>query len=211
MAATRRRETAGKLTLFVLLALPFTALTVGAFSDELGANPVEKLTHETGEWALRITLLTLAVTPLRRLFGWTWPLRQRRMLGLYAFFYAMLHFTTYLWLDQFFDWQAIVEDVIKRPYITFGFAALVLMLPLALTSPHAMVRRLGGKRWRRLHRLVYPMAVLGVVHYLWLVKADYREPIIYALILIALLLARVPWKSFGRASREGAVPASEQP
>lgn len=202
---------AGKLALFVLLALPFVALTVGAFTGELGANPVEKLTHETGEWALRITLLTLAVTPLRRLFGWTWPVRQRRMLGLYAFFYATLHFTTYLWLDQFFDWQAIVEDVIDRPYITFGFAALVLMLPLALTSPRAMVRRLGGKRWRRLHRLVYPMAVLAVVHYLWLVKADYREPIVYASILAALLLVRVPWKSLGRASQNASVPAREQP
>ena len=208
MSASRPVELAGKVTLFVLLAVPFAALAVAAFSDQLGANPVEKLTHETGEWALRITLLTLAITPLRRLLGWTWLVRQRRMVGLYAFFYATLHFMTYMWLDQFFDWDAIVEDVIKRPYITFGFAAIVLMLPLAVTSPRAMVRRLGGPRWRRLHRLVYPMAILCVLHYLWLVKADYREPLIYSAILAVLLLTRVPWSQL-RQSRAQASPAAD--
>jgi sulfoxide reductase heme-binding subunit YedZ len=192
---TQRAELISKVVLFMVLAVPFVGLTVAAFTDGLGGNPVEKLTHETGEWALRLTLATLTVTPMRRLFGWNWPVRQRRMLGLYAFFYAMMHFTTYLWLDQFFDWAAIVEDLIKRPYIALGFAAVLLMLPLAMTSPHGMVRKLGGQRWRRLHRLVYPMAILGVLHYAWLVKADYREPFVYAAILAVLLLTRVRWRS----------------
>ena len=192
---TQRAELISKVVLFMVLAVPFVGLTVAAFTDGLGGNPVEKLTHETGEWALRLTLATLAVTPMRRLFGWNWPLGQRRMLGLYAFFYAIMHFTTYLWLDQFFDWAAIVEDLIKRPYIALGFAAVLLMLPLAMTSPHGMVRKLGGQRWRRLHRLVYPMAILGVLHYAWLVKADYREPFVYAAILAVLLLTRVRWRS----------------
>lgn len=211
MHKSRLAERVSKVVLFIVLAVPFVGLTVGAFSDGLGANPIEKITHETGEWALRLTLATLAMTPLRRVTGWSWPPRQRRMLGLYAFFYAMAHFVTYLWLDQFFDWQAIVEDVIKRPYITFGFAAVVLMLPLAVTSPRAMVRRLGGRSWQRLHRLVYPMAILGVLHYLWLVKADYREPTIYAVILTALLLARTRWRTLRRAVPAAAPPKTIRP
>ena len=208
---SRYADLGSKVVLFSVLGMPFIGLAIAAFTDGLGGNPVEKLTHETGEWALRLTLATLAVTPMRRLFGWAWPVRQRRMLGLYAFFYATLHFTTYLWLDQFFDWEAIIEDVVKRPYITFGFAAIVLMLPLAMTSPRAMVRKLGGQRWRRLHRLVYPMASLGVLHFLWLVKADYEEPIIYATILAILLLARVRWRASWRAAPEARSPETSIP
>ena len=183
-----------KPTLFVVCLLPFVLLILQSLDGSIGPNPVQAITHATGDWALRMLLITLAVTPLRRVTGWAWLIRLRRMLGLFAFFYAALHFCTYLWLDQFFDWAAIVEDIAKRPYITVGFAALVLMTPLAVTSTKGWLRRLGP-RWKRLHQLVYPIAILGVLHYLWLVKADLLEPGIYAAILAALLLARVP---FGR-------------
>ena len=138
--------------------MPFALLVDGLFSGGLGANPVETITHETGTWALRLLLVTLAVTPLRRLTGWNLLVRYRRMLGLFAFFYACLHFTTYLWLDQYFDVAAIIDDIVERPYITLGFTGFVLLLPLAATSTNAMVRRLGGKRWRQLHRLGYVAA-----------------------------------------------------
>ena len=151
------------------------------------------LTHTTGDWGLRLLLLTLAVTPLRRLTGWGWLLRFRRMLGLFAFFYLSLHLVTYLWLDQFFDWAAILEDVAKRPYITAGFAAFLLLVPLALTSTRGMVRRLGW-RWQTLHRLIYPAAALGVLHFFWLTKADLREPLVYASVLALLLALRWPWR-----------------
>jgi methionine sulfoxide reductase heme-binding subunit len=180
--------------LFVALALPALGLIAAIFMEELGANPVEKLTHETGEWALRILILTLLITPLRRLSGWNWLIRLRRMCGLYAFFYAALHFTVYLWLDQFFDLSAIVEDIVKRPYITVGFTAVVLMVPLAITSMDSMVRRLGGKRWRNLHRLAYVCGLLGCLHYLWLVKADLTEPLIYTAVLVVALLARLNFR-----------------
>jgi len=180
-----------KLALFVFCLLPFVMLIWQTLDGSIGPNPVQALTHATGDWALRLLLVTLAVTPLRRLTGLAWLVRLRRMLGLFAFFYAALHFTTYLWLDQFFDWEAIVEDIAKRPYITVGFAALVGMIPLAITSTKGWLRRLG-KRWKMLHRLIYPIAILGVLHYLWLVKADLLEPGIYAAILAALLLVRLP-------------------
>jgi methionine sulfoxide reductase heme-binding subunit len=183
-----------KPTLFVACLLPFVLLIWQSLDGSIGPNPVQAITHATGDWALRLLLVTLAVTPLRRLTGWAWLIRLRRMLGLFAFFYAALHFTTYLWLDQFFDWGAIIEDIAKRPYITVGFAALVLMTPLAVTSTKGWLRRLGP-RWKQLHRLVYAVAILGVLHYLWLVKADLLEPGIYAFILAALLLVRLP---FGR-------------
>ena len=139
---------------------------------------------------LRFLLITLAVTPLRQLSGWNWLIRFRRMLGLFAFFYALLHFTTYLVLDQYFDLQAIVEDVIKRPYITVGFLAFILLIPLAATSTKAMMKRLG-RHWQRLHRLLYGISILGILHFIWLVKADLLEPLLYAAILAVLLGQRL--------------------
>ena len=172
--------------LFMVCLVPFIALVIGAVNNTLGANPVEIMTHETGEWTLRLLIVTLAITPLRRLSGKSWLIKLRRMLGLYTFFYACLHFITYIWLDQYFDWMEIIRDIPKRPFITVGFAAFVLLIPLAVTSNNKMMRRLK-KNWIKLHKLVYVIAVLGVLHFLWLVKADTLEPLIYASILLILL------------------------
>jgi sulfoxide reductase heme-binding subunit YedZ len=169
---------------------PVVSLAFGALQGTLGANPIEAITRSTGVWTLRFMLLTLAVTPLRVLSGWNDVIRVRRMLGLFAFFYGSLHLVTYVWLDQFFDWAAIVKDVAKRPFITAGFSAYVLLVPLALTSTAAMIRRLGGRAWRRLHRLAYVAAAAGVVHYWWLVKADISSPRRYAVVLGGLLAFR---------------------
>jgi len=160
------------------------------FHGTLGANPTEELTHRTGEWALRMLLITLAITPLRQITGLNWLIRFRRMLGLYAFFYATLHLATYVWFDQFFNWAEIISDVVKRPYITVGFAAFILLIPLAATSTQWMIRKLK-RRWTLLHRSVYLIGVLGVTHFFWLVKADFREPVIYATILTLLLAYRL--------------------
>jgi methionine sulfoxide reductase heme-binding subunit len=162
----------------------------GAWHDTLGANPIEKITHETGFWTLTLLLIGLSMTPLRQISAMTWPARLRRLLGLLAFFYACLHIVTYLVLDQFFDWANIGRDIAKRPYITIGFAAFVSLIPLALTSSNAMQRKLGGKRWQRLHLLVYPIATAGVVHFAWLVKKDLTRPLIFAGILAVLLIIR---------------------
>ena len=178
-----------KPALFTLSLVPFGGLLWGAWRGGLGANPLETVTHGTGDWALRFLLLSLAMTPLRRILGRGWPLRIRRMLGLFAFFYATLHFLVWLLLDQELSWSNILTDVVKRPYVTAGFLAWAMLLPLALTSTTGMMRRLG-RNWSRLHRLVYLVAVLAVLHYLWLVKADLLEPGIYAALLAALLLAR---------------------
>lgn len=178
-----------KSVIFILCLLPVVLLLRNFYLDELGANPFEVLTRSTGEWTLRILLLTLFMTPLRRLTGSAWPLRLRRMLGLFTFFYVCVHLLTYIWLDHFFDWGEIATDIVKRPYITFGMLAFTLLIPLAVTSTKNMMRRLG-KRWKSLHKLIYPIAILGVLHFLLLVKADLREPIIYGLILLTLLLAR---------------------
>ena len=175
-----------KPILFTVCLAPFIALVIGAVNNTLGTNPVETMTHETGEWALRFLLLTLMITPLRRLSGKSWLIKLRRMLGLYAFFYACLHFITYIWFDHYFDWVEIIKDIPKRPFITVGFSAFVLLIPLAVTSNNKMMRRLK-KNWVKLHRLVYVIAVLGVLHFLWLVKADTLEPLIYASILLILL------------------------
>lgn len=175
-----------KPLLFIICLVPFIVLSIGAVNDTLGVNPVEKLTLETGEWTLRLLLLTLAITPLRRISGHVWLIKLRRMLGLFTFFYACLHFTTYIWLDQFFDWQEILIDIPKRPFITVGFVAFVLLIPLALTSTNSMMRLLK-KRWVQLHKLIYVIAVLGCLHFLWVVKADTLEPLIYFLILLVLL------------------------
>ena len=187
-----KRITAVRAGLFALALAPFTALLVSGFTGALGANPVETITHTTGEWTLRLLLATLAITPLRHLTGWVWLTRLRRMVGLFAFFYLMLHFTTYAVLDASLDLAYVVEDVADRLYITAGFAAFVMLVPLAATSTNAMVRRLGPVRWRRLHRIVYAAGICGVLHYLWLVKADPREPLVYAGILAVLLAARLP-------------------
>lgn len=176
-----------KFAVFLLCLAPLANLVAAFLRGRLGVNPIETITHSTGTWTLVFLLVTLAVTPLRRLSGWNWLLRLRRMLGLYAFFYACLHLVTYVWLDQFFDAQAIVKDIVKRPFITVGFAAWVLLVPLAATSANAMVRWLGGKQWLALHRLVYAIAVLGVLHYWWLVKRDVTKPAWYAVVLTVLL------------------------
>lgn len=179
-----------KAAVFAACLIPLGLLAWDAYTDNLGANPIEVITRSTGKWTLIFLLITLAVTPLRRLTGRQWLIKFRRMLGLYAFFYACLHFTTYIWLDQFFDLLEIAKDIPKRPFITVGFASFVLLIPLALTSTSGMVRRLG-KRWQQLHRLIYLIAVGGVVHYLWLVKADITKPMIYGAILALLLAFRL--------------------
>jgi len=180
-----------KIGVFLLALIPLIKLTIGGYLNDLGANPIEKITHQTGYWTLIFLLITLTITPLRKLTGWSWLVRLRRMLGLFAFFYASLHFLTYLVLDQFFDWDNIVKDVIKRPYITIGFSCFVLLIPLAITSNNYLTKLLGGKRWRLLHRLIYPIAVGGVVHFWWLVKKDITEPLTFAILLIALLVIRL--------------------
>ena len=161
-------------------------------SGGLGANPIEFITRSTGTWTLVGLLLTLSVTPMRRLSGRADLIRYRRMLGLFSFFYACLHFVTYIWLDQFFDLTAIARDIVKRPFITVGFIAFVLLVPLAVTSTQTMMRRLG-RRWQLLHRLVYPIALLAVVHYLWLVKKDLTSPLIYGTVAVVLLVLRLRW------------------
>lgn len=192
-----------KTAVFVIGVAPFAILLRRGVAGELGANPIEAVTHETGLWALRFLLITLFVSPLRRLSGWRFVIGLRRMLGLFAFFYATLHFATYLVLDQFLDLDAALRDVVKRPYITVGFAAFILLVPLAATSTKAMIRRLGGRRWRRLHHLIYVSAVGAVFHYVWLVKADTRSPLTYGVILAVLLGYRV-WhalRSYGRGDQ----------
>ena len=178
-----------KPTVFVLCLIPISLLAWDGFTHHLGANPVETLNHRTGIWTLRLLLITLTVTPLRRLTGWNIIIRLRRMLGLFAFFYAFLHFLTWLVFDHFFDIHEIVKDIVKRPYITVGFSAFVMLIPLAVTSTNKWVRRLGS-RWARLHQLIYVNATFGVLHYLWLVKADVRDPVIYGLLLAVLLSYR---------------------
>ena len=192
-----------RAALFVVCLMPLGLLIWRGFSGGLTANPIEFITHTTGWWALAFLLITLAVTPVRRMLDLPWLLRLRRMLGLYAFFYASLHFLTWLAVDQFFDWDAIVKDIVKRPYITIGFSAFVLLLPLAATSTNAMVRRLGVVRWQALHRAVYVIAILGVVHFWWLVKADIREPLVFALVLAVLLGARLTLARRKRSVRAG--------
>lgn len=162
-----------------------------AYQQDLGANPIEVITHATGDWTMRFLLITLSITPLRRLLKQPWLIRFRRMFGLFAFFYVSLHFLTYIWLDQSFDVHAMLADVVKRKFITVGFTGFVLLIPLAITSTAGWIRRLGGKRWQALHRLIYVSAIAGVIHYLWLVKADMTKPLEYGFILFVLLGYRV--------------------
>ncbi len=197
-----RRGGAAKALLFCVCLVPLGVLFWRGFTDRFSANPVEDITHFTGDWTLYFLLITLTVTPLRRLFRWNLVL-FRRMLGLYAFFYACLHFSTYLVFDHFFDLRDIVDDIVKRPYITVGFTAFVLLIPLAATSNNAMIRRLK-KHWRTLHRLVYLIAVLGILHYLWLVKADVRTPVMLGIVLGVLLALRSPYLKLPRRGSRAA-------
>jgi len=180
-----------KVGIFIACLIPLGLLGWDAYTQNLGANPIEKITHTTGDWTLRLLLVTLSVTPLCKLLGIPALIKFRRMLGLFAFFYSCLHFTTYIWLDKFFNLHEMLVDVAKRKFITLGFTAFVLLIPLALTSTRGWIRRLGGKRWQSLHRLIYVSAIAGVIHYLWLVKADIRKPLEYGAVLALLLGYRV--------------------
>jgi methionine sulfoxide reductase heme-binding subunit len=194
-----------KVGVFAACLSPLVVLAWQALTHNLGANPIDEITDQTGIWTLRLLLITLAVTPARRLTGWNRLIQLRRMLGLLAFFYGCLHFLTYIWLDQFFVIEDIIADVMERPFITVGFASFALLIPLAVTSTTAMIKRLGGKWWQRLHRLVYAIAIGGVVHYLWLVKADIQQPLLYGGILAVLLVYRC-WDMYGRQLLAGVTP-----
>jgi methionine sulfoxide reductase heme-binding subunit len=180
-----------KVLAFLACLLPLARLGWKAYTHNLGANPIEVITHSTGDWILIFLLVTLAITPLRKLTGQLWLIRFRRMFGLFAFFYASLHFLTYIWLDKFFDVHEMLADVAKRRFITAGFTGFVFLIPLAITSTSGWIRRLGGRRWNLLHRLIYVSAAAGVIHYIWLVKADIRKPLQYAAVLALLLGYRI--------------------
>jgi sulfoxide reductase heme-binding subunit YedZ len=200
---------------FVLCSVPLGQLAYNAYVDDLGVNPIDTLTRFTGSWALIFLLTSLAITPLRRISAWNDLVKLRRMLGLFAFFYATLHFSVFLGLDHFFDFTAIGKDIVKRPYVTAGFTAFVIMIPLTLTSSAAMIRRLG-RRWQHLHRLVYLAAVAAVIHFYWLVKADITRPVQYGAVLALLLGYRVFVKllprsatKLSRTRSKAALPAPE--
>lgn len=188
-----------KLVLFLLCLYPLASLVWLGFTDGLGADPVEFIRRSTGTWTLDFLIVTLAVTPLRRMTGWHWLVRLRRMFGLYAFFYAVIHVVTYFWLDQLFELEAIWRDIVKRPLIAAGFLSFVLMIPLAATSTDRMVRLLGGRRWQQLHRAVYLVALAGVLHFWWLVKLDYTRPLIYSAIIGVLFAVRIVFRLKGRS------------
>lgn len=186
-----RQITVLKVVVFIVCLVPLAQLGWGLWNDTLGANPVESLIRSLGRWALKFLLITLTITPLRKLTGFGWLLRFRRMFGLYAFFYAVVHWSVYLGLDQSFDWIAIAKDIIKRPFITMGMLTFTLLLPLAITSTNGMVQRMGAKNWQLLHRAVYAAGICAVLHFWWLVKLDTTWPKIYALMLALLLGARL--------------------
>ncbi|MBW2387162.1 MAG: sulfoxide reductase heme-binding subunit YedZ [Deltaproteobacteria bacterium] len=196
-ASRSRAQAVSRIVVPIIALLPLLGLAIGFYRDELGADPIEKITHETGDWGLRFLLLTLSVTPLRKFSGWNWLAPHRRSLGLVCFSYACLHFATYLVFDLGFDFAFLGEDILERPYITVGFSTFTILSALALTSNKRAIRKLK-KRWVTLHRLIYLAGVGAVVHFLWLVKADLREPLIYAFILAALLATRVPWRRITR-------------
>ncbi len=186
----RWQQRMGKPVVFTLCLLPFVLLVLRLLTNDLGANPVEAFTRKSGEWGLRFLLITLAVTPLKQIIKQGWPMRYRRMLGLFVFFYVCMHLSSYIVLDQFFDWREIWADILKRPFITIGMTAFVLLIPLAVTSNKAMIKRLG-RNWQRLHRLIYPISICAVLHFFWLVKADLYWPTVYAVILFILLAFRL--------------------
>jgi sulfoxide reductase heme-binding subunit YedZ len=200
-----------KVVLFVVCLLPLARLGWRGYSGGLGANPIEFITHSTGDWTLIFLCVTLSITPLRQLTRQYWLVRFRRMLGLYAFFYGSLHFTTYFWLDKFFDFHEIVKDVGKRPFITVGFTAFVLMIPLAITSTKGWIRRLGGRKWNLLHRLIYFSAIAGVIHYYWLVKADTTKPREYAIVVGILLGYRLVRWTMSRLKKSPQVSSAAKP
>ena len=190
-----------KVVVFLLCLMPLASLGWRALHNDLSANPIEVITHATGEWTLRFLLITLAITPLRKILRLPDLIRFRRMLGLFAFFYACLHFTTYICLDKFFDLAEMWKDVAKRRYITVGFAAFLLLIPLAITSTTGWIRRLGGRRWQQLHRFIYISAICGVIHYYWLVKSAVLRPLTYGAILAVLLLWRLATKYWPQPRR----------
>jgi sulfoxide reductase heme-binding subunit YedZ len=193
IALMDKQIAATKALLFFLCLLPAAYHSLAFWQDMSGANPTEALTRALGEWALYLLLVTLAITPLRRLGGQAWLIRLRRMLGLFAFFYACLHVAAYLWLGQLFDWSGIGHDILKRPFIVAGMIVFVLLLPLAITSNKVMIRQLGGRRWQKLHRLIYLAAMLAVLHYTWMVKVDAKQPAIFGILLAILLGLRLWW------------------
>ncbi|MGH8122210.1 MAG: sulfite oxidase heme-binding subunit YedZ [Rudaea sp.] len=195
MALFRDRIAASKPLVFAICLLPLAWLVWDTLHDTLGTDPVAQLEHRTGIWALRLLLLTLSITPLRRVTGWHKAIRYRRMLGLFVFFYVTVHLLIYTFIDLQAYWSDLFKEIVKRPYITVGFTAWLLLIPLAITSTQKMIRWLG-RRWQKLHRLVYVIALLGVLHFLWLVKADYREPLMYMGLLVFLMLWRVPWAAW---------------
>jgi sulfoxide reductase heme-binding subunit YedZ len=198
-----------KVVVFLICLIPFADLLWRFIQGNLGINPVETLQHGTGDWTIRFIVFTLCITPFRKLFKLPDLIRFRRMLGLFAFFYVSLHFLTYLGPDQSFDLSGMWKDVAKRPFITVGFAAFVSLIPLAITSTAGWIRRIGGKRWQMLHRLIYFAAVCGVVHYYWLVKSDVRKPLFYgALVGILLLFRLVDWLFKRRSQAPVRVAAS---
>jgi len=199
-----------KVAVFLACLVPLGRLGWKGYAGMLGANPIEVITHSTGDWTMILLLATLSLTPLRKLTGLYSLIRLRRMIGLFAFFYACLHFTTYIWLDKFFDWHAMLADIGKRRFITIGFLGFVLLIPLAVTSTAGWIRRLGGKRWQRLHQLIYATALAGVIHYIWLVKADLRKPLQYAALLAVLLGYRlVVWAQARISASKGAAHTAE--
>jgi len=187
-----------KPVVFLICLGPLATLGWRALHGELTANPIEFITHATGDWTLRFLIITLCVTPFRKILHLPELIRFRRMLGLFAFFYACLHFTTYIWLDKFFDLSEMWKDIAKRKYITVGFTAFLLLIPLAITSTAGWIRRLGGKRWQQLHRLIYFSAALGVIHYYWLVKSAIIRPLTYGAIVAVLLL----WRLFASLTKK---------
>ena len=198
-----------KVIVFLLCLIPAANLALGWQNDALGADPIETISRASGQWTLRFLLISLAVTPLRRYTGMHWLIRLRSMLGLFVFAYATSHLLTYVWLDQSFDWRSIARDILDRPFITVGFSAFVLLIPLAATSNSFALRRLGGRRWQALHRSSYGIAVLGVVHFWWLVKAGVFTPLIYALILAALLGLRAWWRELERRRQLSSPPPAK--
>ena len=200
-----------KIAIFLAALIPLARLVWKALHDALGANPIEVITHSTGDWTLILVLTTLSITPLRRITRQYWLIGVRRMIGLFAFFYGTLHFLTYIWLDKFFDVHEMMKDIAKRRFITVGFSAFVLLIPLALTSTAWSIRRLGGRNWQRLHRLIYLTGILAVIHYIWLVKADLRKPIEYGVVLSLLLLYRIGVWLSEKASQKNKQPAIPAP
>ena len=194
MKLSSKQISALKVVVFLVCLVPLALLCWDLYNDDLGANPIEFLIRALGRWALKFLLICLAITPLRKLTGFGWLMRFRRMLGLFAFFYASMHWSIYLGLDQSFDWIEIAKDIVKRPFITIGMLTFTILLPLAITSTNGMVQRLGFDRWQLLHRAVYAAAMLAVLHFWWLVKLDVTWPIIYTAMLAVLLGMRLWWR-----------------